>query len=258
MLLTPPPKPCSPLPTSHVISIPQLDGNVSFSSSCSSASNSSLDLMEESSCSMSNPSNNSLYKSWFSQISDENTVLSSSESENYIPVLVGHRPLKEHVTRQPAVRTVIRRENRCVQALSLPVILSYNMRSIWGKIRSLATDIKERDGEIIFLSEVWEKSENRQHKQKIEEMLEMSNISYISTPRPGAKRGGGAAIAISSSKFSVTKLNILIPTPLEIVWALLRPIEHTVKIRRVILCSLYSPPHSKKNILLVDHISKRE
>ena len=50
-----------------------------------------------------------------------------------------------------------------------------------------------------------EKNQNR-----IEELLEMENISYMSTPRPGAKRGGGAAIAVNSSRFSVSKLNIYI------------------------------------------------
>ena len=209
-----------------------------------------MDLLQLSS------STTSLDKSWYSQKSHCGTTLSHcNESENYIPVFTGHRPEPEHITRQPPVRKVIRRENRCIQALSLPTILSYNMRSLWGKIRSLATDIHERSGEIIFLSEVWEKRENKSHKHKIEELLEMSNISYISTPRQGSKRGGGAAIAISSNKFSVKKLNIFIPTPLEIVWAMLRPIEHTGDIRKIILCSLYSPPNSRKNALLVDHIS---
>ena len=83
----------------------------------------------------------------------------------------------------------------------------------------------------------------------------MRNISYISTPRPGAKRGGGAAIAFNPKKFSVSKLNIAIPTPLEIVWALMRPNEPTGDIRKIILCSFYSPPNSKKNKLLIDHIS---
>ena len=115
--------------------------------------------------------------------------------------------------------------------------------------------MQEREGEICFLSEVWEESESKKHKQKIEEMLEMANISYISTPRPGAKRGGGAGIAINTRRFSVTKLNIHIPKPLEIVWAMLRPVEHTGVIRRIILCSLYSPPNSKKNVMLIDHIS---
>ena len=83
----------------------------------------------------------------------------------------------------------------------------------------------------------------------------MSGITYISTPRPGAKRGGGAAIAFNPERFSVSKLNIHIPKPLEIVWALMRPVEPIGDIRKIILCSFYSPPNSRKNNLLVDHIS---
>ena len=83
----------------------------------------------------------------------------------------------------------------------------------------------------------------------------MKDVSYISTPRPGEKRGGGAAIASRTSRFSVSKLNIAIPKPLEIVWALLRPTVPTGEIRKIILCSFYSPPNSRKNRLLVDHIS---
>jgi hypothetical protein len=86
-------------------------------------------------------------------------------------------------------------------------------------------------------------------------IMEMSNISYISTPRPDAKKGGVAAIAFNPSKFSVVKLNITIPTLLEILWALMRPIEPTGGIRKVSLCSFYSPPYSKKNKQLIDHIS---
>ena len=156
----------------------------------------------------------------------------------------------------PPVRRVIRRENRCIEALSLPVILSYNMRSVWGKLKNFSEDVHERSGEVIFLCEVWEKSENKKHKRRIEELLEMKQISYISTPRPEAKRGGGAAIAFCSSKFSVSKLNIHIPKPLEVVWALLRPNTPTGDVRNIILCSFYSPPNSKKNRELVDHITE--
>ena len=150
---------------------------------------------------------------------------------------------------------VLRRENRCEEALNLPRILSYNMRSIWGKTKHLADDIHERAGEIIFLSEVWEKSQNKKHQYQIEKMFEMENISYISTPRPGIKRGGGAALAICTDRFSVSKLNMNIPKPLEIVWALLKPIVFTGEIRKIILCSFYSPPRSRKNAMLIDHIS---
>ena len=84
--------------------------------------------------------------------------------------------------------------------------------------------------------------------------FEMKNISYISTPRPGVKRGGGAAIAVHTSRFQVSKLNIFIPKPLEIVWALLKPRKPVGDIRKIILCSFYSPPYSKKRSQLIDHI----
>ena len=115
--------------------------------------------------------------------------------------------------------------------------------------------MSERDCDILFLSEVWEQSENRKHQFKIEEMLEMKGIKYFSTPRPGAKRGGGAALAINPNKFNVSKLNISIPKPLEIVWGILRPVDPTGEIRKIILCSFYSPPNSRKNNALIDHIS---
>ena len=255
-----PPPPSSPLYTrKNVRVIPQLDGNNSNLSSLCSDYSLNQSCISSLSSSTYVSDDNSMEKSWFSQVSEGGTaqkhVSCEVESENLIPVVTGYRPYRETINRQPAVRVVIRRENKCLQALSLPVILSYNMRSIWGKLNSFATDMQEREGEISFLCEVWEKSESKKHKMRIEELLEMSNISYISTPRPGAKRGGGAAIAINSSRFSVSKLNISIPKPLEIVWALLKPNEHTGVIRKIILCSFYSPPNSKKNVLLIDHIS---
>ena len=54
-------------------------------------------------------------------------------------------------------------------------------------------------------------------------MLEIDGIQYISTSCPGAKRGGGAAIAVRLDKFSISKLNISIPNGLEIVWGLMKP-----------------------------------
>ena len=241
--------------------IPQLDGNSSsLLSSCSNMSShesSSLSLsLISSSTTPITTTQNSFEKTWFSQSSESITSRHISESEINIPVIVGYRPKKSTIdVRQPPVRRVIRRENKCVEALSLPVISSYNLRSIWGKLNSFSDDMHERDCSVSFLSEVWEKRESIKHKKKIEEMLEMKNISYISTPRPGVRRGGGAAIAFNPKKASVSKLNITIPTPLEIVWALYRPLTPTGSIKKIILCSLYSPPNSKKNKKLIDHIS---
>ena len=97
------------------------------------------------------------------------------------------------------------------------------MRSIWSKLSSLAEDMDERETDLSILSEVWEKKENKKHQQRIEELFEMKDTKYFSTARPGAKRGGGAAITTKGNKFHVSKLNIEIPQPLEVVWGLMRP-----------------------------------
>ena len=84
-----------------------------------------------------------------------------------------------------------------MQALTLPKVINYNMRSLFPKLDNFAQDTHERESDVIFLTEVWEKLENKKHQFKLEELLEMRGIKYISTPRPGARRGGGAAIAIA-------------------------------------------------------------
>ena len=77
---------------------------------------------------------------------------------------------------------------------------------------------------------------------------------YISTPRP-QKRGGGAAITCDLSKFTLTKLNNPIPTGVEVCWGLLKPLLVSSQVQKIIVCSFYSPPNSKKMSKLIDHIS---
>ena len=62
------------------------------------------------------------------------------------------------------------------------------------------------------------------------------------------------ALAFQNTNFSVSKLNIKIPVPLEAVWALMRPHKPTGYITKIILCSFYSPPNSKKNNQLIEHL----
>ena len=257
--MSPPPPPlCSKYSIPDItMYVPQLDGNYSSLSSSfqSSSEHSCLSSTLSSSVQSSNV-DNPLENSWFSQMSECDITQPIHVSNCFISVVItDNRPHKITTERLPKVRKTIRRENKCIQALSLPIFTVYNMRSIWGKLKCFATDMHERMADLSFLSEVWEKSENKKHQSKIEQMLEIDNISDISTPRPGAKRGGGAGIAINPSRFSVTKLNIYIPNPLEIVWAILRPNESSGQIKKIILCSLYSPPNSRKNNLLIDHIS---
>jgi len=149
----------------------------------------------------------------------------------------------------------VRRDEGLVAALSLPTLSLYNMRSVWAKLDNLADDITMRETDICFLTEVWQKQENKKHNYSIEKMLEMKGIFYISTPRPGARRGGGVAMAFPKTNFQVTKLNIEIPKPIECMFALVKPINQTGKSRKFIAVCFYSPPKSKQNSKLIDLIS---
>ena len=76
-------------------------------------------------------------------------------------------------------------------------------------------------------------------------MLEMRGIKYVSTPRPGVRRGGGTALACNQERFLMSKLNIYIPKPLEACFALVKPKNPSGKITKFLCCSFYCPPKSK-------------
>ena len=207
--------------------IDQLDGNISLNSTICS---------DESMC---------------ESVTQENIQFKSFP----IPTQVGHRPAKVIYERPHHSRKRIRRDNKTVQALTLPKLTNYNMRALFSKIGNFARDMHERESDLSFLTEVWEKAENKKHQFKLEELLEMQGIKYISTPRPGAQRGGGAAIAVRLDKFNISKLNIPLPRSVEVVWGLLKPKVAIGSISTIIVCCFYSPPRSKKNRVLIDHLT---
>ena len=83
----------------------------------------------------------------------------------------------------------------------------------------------------------------------------MKGILYISTPRPGVRRGGGVALAADPCKFSLTKLNVPNPNQLEVAWGLLKPRQVTGPISKIVCCAFYSPPNSRKKTKLIEHLS---
>ena len=117
------------------------------------------------------------------------------------------------------------------------------------KCANFGADMENRNCSASFLTEIWQRSENKKHQKNIEERFELRGLKYISTPRPGTRRGGGAAIVVNTNTFSLSKLNVLIPHCLEIVWGLMRPLEITGKITKIIVCCFYSPPRSTKKSL---------
>ena len=150
-------------------------------------------------------------------------------------------------------RITVRRDNRLILGESLPIISVSNLRSLGPKLNSFKIDMKEREIGVSLLSEVWEQTECRKQQYEIEKMLQMDGLKYISTPRT-QKRGGGAAIVANLEQFSLDKIEVIIPFKLEVVWGLLRPKKKTSKVKEIIVVAFYSPPNSKKNSKLLDHL----
>ena len=149
-------------------------------------------------------------------------------------------------------KTTKPKQDKITSALYMPAVATYNCRSIFPKLGNLKRDLIERNIQAAFCCEIWEKAESKQHQYAIEEMLESEGLKYISTPRPTG--WGGAAIIVNQEHFSLEKLNIHIPHNLEIIWGLMKPKDENATFKKIILCSFYSPPNSKKNTKLTDHI----
>ena len=148
--------------------------------------------------------------------------------------------------------------DRITAALNLPIVASYNLRSLGPKLQSLKIDLLERSVDLAFLQEIWEPKENRAFQSEIEELFEIQGLKYISKPRPPNSKGrsyGGTAMVVNNKKFSCEKLDVLVPKNLEIVWGLLKPRSLSPSLfRNIIACSFYSPPSKGKNSKLSDHI----
>ena len=65
-----------------------------------------------------------------------------------IPTVVGFRPQKVQNVRPLPCLKRIRQDNKVIQGLSLPRIINYNMRSLIPKLNNFALDMNERESDI--------------------------------------------------------------------------------------------------------------
>ena len=142
---------------------------------------------------------------------------------------------------------------------TMPVIAVANARSLQPKLKSTIEKIENEEIDILFVNEVWEKTgkKNKHFQGKVEEMTELHGLKYISSgARPSGKRGGGTGIITNLRKFSLDKLDVHVPHNLEVKWGIVRPKESQRGgiYKEVLVCSFYSPPSSKKNKKLTDHL----
>ena len=142
-------------------------------------------------------------------------------------------------------------------ALNLPIVATYNVRSLFPKVCNFRTDMLERNISVSFVSEIWQRSDKKEHNLEIEKMLEQDGLKYISTARKANARGisyGGAALIVDLEKYSCEKLNISVPQNIEAVWGLLKPRAGSAQFKKIIACSFYSPPNKRSNSKMADHL----
>ena len=143
-------------------------------------------------------------------------------------------------------------------SLKLPIVATYNMRSLLPKINSLKRDLIEREIDIAFIQEIWENAENLCFQAEIEKMFQLNGLTYVSSPRPKTSKAayGGAAIIVNTVKFNFCPVNVSVPNDLEVVWGLVKPVSSCIQTyKKIIICSFYSPPNKLRNLKLADHIA---
>ena len=172
-----------------------------------------------------------------------------SENENISPQLA--RQNSETITVRNNCNQL---RNNAAVAHHLPTVTVCNMRSFFPKANNWKIDFLERQVDASLMCEVWHKTESKEHKKALEEMLEIDGLEYFSTNRPRGRRGGGAAIVVNRETFHAEKLDVHIPNHIEVIWVLARPKAASAKFKKIILCSFYSPPRSRVRNKFKDHI----
>jgi len=112
---------------------------------------------------------------------------------------------------------ILTKIDRHQTALALPIVATYNLRSLLPKVNSLKTDLIEREIDVAFLQEIWEDRSNNNYKQEVEKMFEENGLLYKSCPRPKTSKAayGGAALIVNTKKFTflqqknIKSINIL-------------------------------------------------
>ena len=172
-----------------------------------------------------------------------------------IPIVTSHRPTSSvSECRPPPSRIIIKRNNKAVTAISLPNLWGANHRSLWPRLENTLDELVELQAHVGFHCEVWENKENKKHAIEIEKAYELRGVEYISTARPDRVGGGAAITLLRESPFSIKKLTPPNPRKLEVCWGMLKLKKPTSELKSILLCSFYSPPNSRKQTVLIEHI----
>ena len=128
----------------------------------------------------------------------------------------------------------VKRNNKFLQALELPVIANLNPRSVYNKVDEFHAFVKEEEVDILFMSESWE-PENLQ----LDQIIHLDNHTVISNVYQRRGQGGRPALVVNNDKYHVqdiTNTLINVKWGVEAVWCLLTP-KNVSKYSKDCLCS---------------------
>ena len=115
----------------------------------------------------------------------------------------------------------------------------------------------EESVDISFVTELWMVQSNPLHIRELERRSNLNNIDFVCNARV-ARRGGGVAVAVNTARgYNVKKLQVNCTSGdsrLEIVWCYVIPPKPVDNIKGFICVCLYSPPRSRLNDQLLEHL----
>ena len=131
--------------------------------------------------------------------------------------------------------------------INYPVVLTANVRSLIPKIDCVCETLREENVSFGFLSELWLSDKNPMHQRELDRRLSLEGFEFFTNSR-AARRGGGVGIVVNKNLgYTGKRLQVncrVGASSLEIVKG----------IKNFICASIYCPPRSKTNDLMIEHI----
>ncbi|XP_019618323.1 PREDICTED: uncharacterized protein LOC109465472, partial [Branchiostoma belcheri] len=122
-----------------------------------------------------------------------------------------------------------------------------NARSLLNKLDEFELTLQQYKVDIAIVTETWFST------AMPSEFLNVDNYTLFATSRTD-RRGGGVAIYTHENIQARPISHVQVPPELECVWVWVRPKRLPREVPSIALCATYSPPNSKHQELLIDHL----
>ena len=114
------------------------------------------------------------------QLDGNDSIISLTENNEMkfkqkIPVLISKRKTPAKSSPRKCMKTKVKRSNKVLEAIELPIVLNVNPRSVYNKVEEFHTLVKELEVDLVMMSESWERE-----TLTLDEMIELEGYIVIS------------------------------------------------------------------------------